>query len=212
MIPNYLVHDQMYKEARAKGWSGWGGDERMAQEHILINRLFSYDRVPASGKLLELGCGEGHYARRLAATGYQVTGVDISATAVQWAKEKTQRTDLEIRYLELDLTTPALLLEESFDLIVDGHCLHCIIGVDRVTFIGNVFQWLKQDGLFFVSTLCREKEGYQVVEYEGKPYRFVPSKQYLHRELEEAGFRIRKSVYHRGKKKGLGHCTVHVTK
>ncbi|MCB8968335.1 MAG: hypothetical protein H6660_15745, partial [Ardenticatenaceae bacterium] len=66
METNYLVHDRQYQEARAKGWDGWGGNERMAQEQIWIERLFSYAALPETGQVLELGCGEGHYARLLA--------------------------------------------------------------------------------------------------------------------------------------------------
>ena len=81
MKTDYSVHERKYREARAKGWNGWGGDERMAQEHVWIKRLFSY-KIPQTGQVLELGCGEGHYARLLAEKGYRVIGVDISPTAI----------------------------------------------------------------------------------------------------------------------------------
>ncbi|MCA9954496.1 MAG: class I SAM-dependent methyltransferase, partial [Anaerolineales bacterium] len=124
MTPNYLIHEEKYQQARAKGWPGWGGPERMARENIWLERLFSYPAVPEQGKVLELGCGEGHYARLLAQKGYVVTGVDVSPTAVTWAIEKTQQTGEFITYLVADLTEPGLLSGETFDLIVDGNCLH----------------------------------------------------------------------------------------
>jgi 2-polyprenyl-3-methyl-5-hydroxy-6-metoxy-1,4-benzoquinol methylase len=80
MKADYLVHDRLYREARAEGWDGWGGNERIAYGSIWIEQLLSYDEVPKMGEVLELGCGEGHYSRLLAEKGYQVTGVDIS----QW--------------------------------------------------------------------------------------------------------------------------------
>lgn len=45
-------------------------------------------RVPVH-TVLDFGCGDGAYARLMAATGLQVTGIDISATAI--AKAATRQ-------------------------------------------------------------------------------------------------------------------------
>ena len=158
-----------------------------------------------------MGCGEGHLARLLAEKGYKVLGVDISPTAIQWAREKTLEAGLDVEYLELDLTQAGVLQEKAFDLIVDGNCLHCIIGEDRKTFLANVQRLLKVGGIFFVFSKCSRLTDDEVVEFEGKPYRYVPNQESLHRELEAAGFEIRKSVF-RGETEAHGHCTIHLTK
>jgi 2-polyprenyl-3-methyl-5-hydroxy-6-metoxy-1,4-benzoquinol methylase len=211
MKADYHVHDRLYREARAKGWSGWGGNDRIAYEHQWVEHLFSYDEVPKRGEVLELGCGEGHIARLLAEKGYQVLGVDISPTAIQWAKEKTLEADLTVEYLELDLTKSGVLQGQAFDLIVDGNCLHCIIDQDRKTFLANVHRLLKNKGLFFVFSKCSNLANDEVVEFEGKPYRYVPSRENLHRELEVAGFEIKKSEFI-GEAEAHGHCTIHLTR
>lgn len=213
MKADYLVHDRQYVEARAKGWNGWGGNERMAHEHIWIERFLSYDAVPNMGEVLELGCGEGHLARLLAKKGYRVLGVDISPTAIQWAKEKTLDTGLNVEYLELDFTKPGVLQGKAFDLIIDGNCFHCIIGQDRQTFLANVCRLLKDNGLFFVFSKCSHAANDEVVEFEGRPYRYVSTQENLHGELEAAGFEIKKSVFHPRREVGQhSHCTVHLTK
>lgn len=210
MRANYFIHEEKYQQARAKGWPGWGGPERMAQENIWLERLFSYSAVPAQGKILELGCGEGHYCRLLAQKGYEVTGIDISPTAVAWAKEKTPETNYNISYLVADLTQPDLLPGESFDLIVDGNCLHCIIGQDRAAFLGNVHRLLKAGGLFFISSLCSQRAADQTIVLEGNPYRYLPTPPNLQRELETAGFQVQQFVVHH--KNENGHCTAHLLK
>src|SRR5215210_8039061 len=128
MKPDYLVHDKQYQEARNKGWGGWGGNDRIAYEQSWVELLFAYKEIPKTGEVLELGCGEGHISRLIALNGYRVLGVDISPTAIQCANEKTLGMSLNVEYLELDLTKPNVLPGETFDLIVDGNCLHCIIG------------------------------------------------------------------------------------
>lgn len=213
MKADYFVHDRQYREARANGWDGWGGNDRIAYEHTWLEHLFAYEGVPQTGDVLELGCGEGHLTRLLAAKGYRVIGVDIAPTAVQWAKEKTADTNLQAEYQEVDLTQPGVLPGRAFDLIVDGNCLHCIINEDRQTFLANVHRLLKVDGLFFVFSKCSQAANDEVLELEGKPYRYVPTQDNLHRELEAAGFAIKQSVFHsQGEENKQGHCTIHLTK
>ncbi|SUP19402.1 hypothetical protein NI392_17350 [Vibrio alginolyticus] len=62
MKPNYQVHEDMYVEARQAGWEGWGGNERMSKA-VLVDRFLELCKRPKQGKLLELGCGEGHHCR-----------------------------------------------------------------------------------------------------------------------------------------------------
>lgn len=211
MKADYFVHDRQYQEARAKGWAGWGGNDRIAYEHQWVEHLFAYDGIPTTGEALELGCGEGHLARLLAEKNYKVLGVDISPTAIQWAREKTLEAGLDVEYLELDLTQAGVLQEKAFDLIVDGNCLHCIIGGDRKTFLANVQRLLKAGGIFFVFSRCSNSANDEIIEFEGKPYRYMPGQENLHRELEAAGFEIRKSVFRRSAETH-GHCTIHLTK
>lgn len=49
--------------------------------------------------LLDAGCGSGHFSRRLAAAGLEVTGLDIDAPSLDYAR----RLDEGVRYLPGDL-------------------------------------------------------------------------------------------------------------
>jgi hypothetical protein len=42
----------------------------------------------------------------------------------------------------------------EYDFVVDGHCLHCIIGTDRQRLLANVRGALAPGGQLFVSTMC----------------------------------------------------------
>lgn len=57
------------------------------------------------GRALDLGCGEGADAIWLAAHGWNVTGVDVSATAVERARLEAQRRSLDAvtGFLRVDL-------------------------------------------------------------------------------------------------------------
>lgn len=186
MKPHYAQHEQIYQQIRAKGWSGWGGNHRIDQVSQIIERLLASGFPLRAGEALELGCGEGSVTRHLAALGFKVTGIDISPTAIAWAREKTTNdTQQNCTFMCHDLTQIALP-SQAFDLVVDGNCLHCIIGPDRQTLLSNVFNALRNKGFFFVSSLCAPKE--QVLEREGMAYRHIRTPEQIQRELTDSGF------------------------
>lgn len=53
-------------------------------------------------RILDLGCGPGLYAIRLARRGLAVVGVDLSANSLDYARRATEREGLPIEYVELD--------------------------------------------------------------------------------------------------------------
>ncbi|MCX8940562.1 class I SAM-dependent methyltransferase [Vibrio parahaemolyticus] len=185
MKPNYQVHESMYVEARQAGWEGWGGNERMSKA-VLVERFLDLCDRPKQGKLLELGCGEGHHCRAFQKLGFEVTGIDISPTAIAWAKKKAKATGIEGKYYTADLTVESFQLPERYDVVIDGNCLHCIIGADRAIFLDHVYRNLSESGVFFVSSLCSKDETYR----DSSPYRHIASQSGLVIELEQAGFQV----------------------
>ncbi|ELA8097253.1 class I SAM-dependent methyltransferase [Vibrio parahaemolyticus] len=185
MKPNYQVHESMYVDARQAGWEGWGGNERMSKA-VLVERFLDLCDRPKQGKLLELGCGEGHHCRAFQKLGFEVTGIDISPTAIAWAKEKAKATGIEGKYYTADLTVESFQLPERYDVVIDGNCLHCIIGADRAIFLDHVYRNLSESGVFFVSSLCSKDETYR----DSSPYRHIASQSGLVIELEQAGFQV----------------------
>lgn len=74
---------------------------------------------PASGRALEIGCGEGRTTHALRAGGYDVEGIDVSETMIAAA----QRADPSGRYNAADAA--ALPFEdETFALVVAFMALH----------------------------------------------------------------------------------------
>lgn len=209
MKPDYFVHDEIYIDIKKAGWQGWGGDKRLAQPE-LINRLFDCNLTLTKGKLLELGCGEGHHCRALEAYGYDVTGVDISPTAIGWAQEKAEAIGSKGNYLVADLSNPNLSLPNQYQTIIDGNCLHCIIGKDRSVFLRNVHSFLADNGLFFVSSLCAKGSEGRVTNRNGLPYRSIKTENEIILELQEVGFEIHKYEIHQ--REEHNHITIHALK
>jgi len=55
-------------------------------EKRTIGKLLSKERC--SGKLLEVGCGTGHWSRYFSNKGFEVTGVDVSGEMIEIANQK----------------------------------------------------------------------------------------------------------------------------
>lgn len=74
----------------------------------------------AGRKVLDLGCGPGLYAHRMAARGATVTGLDFSGLSIAHARQQAAAAGLEIDYREADYL--AYLFPERIDLATLIYC------------------------------------------------------------------------------------------
>lgn len=96
------------------GFTPW--DTTDADAHLV--QAVRAGRLPA-GRALDVGCGTGTHARFLAASGWDVVGVDLAPTALVQAREQAGG----VRYLEHDVLAAALP-EGPYDLVFDRGCFH----------------------------------------------------------------------------------------
>jgi len=95
--------------------------------HPDCNLIDAVRNVPIQPcRVLDLGCGTGINAAWLAGQGFEVTGLDLSHTAIAKATARAKQQSLEIEFLCCNfLKAP---LPGQFDFIFDRGCLHCFIG------------------------------------------------------------------------------------
>lgn len=106
---------------------------------------------PVAGlRLLDLGCGQGWYARRLARAGASVVGVDASRAMVELAERHEAAHPLGIEYVRGDARRLAAVLgRRRFDRIVAGMSLMDMPDLPRV--LGEVRDHLRPSGLLVFS-------------------------------------------------------------
>ncbi|MFE8986990.1 class I SAM-dependent methyltransferase [Streptomyces collinus] len=101
-------------------------------------------------RALDLGCGPGRNAVYLAARGFHVDAVDLSSTALDWARERARETGAEnVRFHHGDAF--ALAGEDltgPYDLVYDSGCFHHLPPHRRVSYRALLEQLLASGGLF----------------------------------------------------------------
>lgn len=96
-------------------------------------------------RLLDLGCGPGLYAERFCMKGYQVTGVDLSARSIDYARKSASRQGLEITYMHQDYLS--LSFHNAFDVVVLIYCDYgALSDEDRKKLLSVAYQALKPNG------------------------------------------------------------------
>jgi 2-polyprenyl-3-methyl-5-hydroxy-6-metoxy-1,4-benzoquinol methylase len=123
-----------------------GDDEEPERYGTWLAQL--QERVPAGGAVLDLGCGCGvPLARDLAASGYAVTGVDLSAVQVGRARRLVPTAT----FLHADATEvefPA----SSFDAVVSLYALIHLPLDEQPPLLARVGRWLRPRGWLLATT------------------------------------------------------------
>ncbi|WP_042354990.1 class I SAM-dependent DNA methyltransferase [Bacillus rubiinfantis] len=90
------VYDELMSDAPYHEWV------QFVKEQVNSYSCCEKDNL-TSPRLLDLACGTGELSVRLAAEGFQVTGVDLSADMLMVAKQKAEANGLEIPFFQQDM-------------------------------------------------------------------------------------------------------------
>jgi SAM-dependent methyltransferase len=91
-------------------------EEHLSQEHDAASRRFEivdshvewiHQHVLKANpsRILDLGCGPGLYANRLAAFGHTCVGIDFSPASIAYAREQARVDGLDVTYIQGDIRT-----------------------------------------------------------------------------------------------------------
>ena len=107
-----------------------------------------------SKTILDVGCGTGRHAIELAKRGYKVTGIDLSDSQLQRAREKAKKEGVIVTFLKRDARD--FYFRDAFDLVI----MLCegafpLMETDEMNFniLENAEKALKRGGKFIFTTL-----------------------------------------------------------
>ena len=87
--------------------------------------LFEFIQSHPAGRAIDIGCGTGTNVITLAKTGWQVTGFDFASRAIQIAKRKAKKANVQAS-LFTDDATRMKNVTGQFDLALDLGCFHSL--------------------------------------------------------------------------------------
>ncbi|GAB4372659.1 MAG: hypothetical protein Kow0042_16070 [Calditrichia bacterium] len=109
----------------------------------LRKRLFNL--IPDGSKVLDVGCGTGGFALRLARKGHQVTGVDLSEKMIRVARRRQKRSDLtNLEFINLNAVHLSRCLTRPFDCATMSFFLHEISPTERLQILREVQKVARQ--------------------------------------------------------------------
>ena len=146
-------------EELASRW--WDRDSEFKPLHAInpLRANWIDQRAPvADSKLLDVGCGGGILSEAMASLGGVVTGIDMSADALEVAKLHGLESGISVAYHESTAENFAATHQGQFDVVT---CLEMLEHVpDPQSVINACATLVKPGGKVFLSTLNRNIKSY----------------------------------------------------
>jgi 2-polyprenyl-3-methyl-5-hydroxy-6-metoxy-1,4-benzoquinol methylase len=148
------------------------------------------------GTALDLGCGTGDNSIYLAKHGWQVTGVDFVAKAVDKARAKAAANKVNIDFAQANVTRLSSEgVGSNFRFIVDNGCLHGMSQEDRDAYVREVTAVAAPDArLLLVEFVPGERFGVPGIEPAEIERRFAHGWTLLSTGAEPAAVRDGRNV------------------
>jgi SAM-dependent methyltransferase len=108
-------------------------------------------------RAIDLGCGAGNYAVYLAGRGFDITGVDMSPTAIKFAKQNAKKKGVKCKFVVGDVIKYLSQAGQTYDFAYDWGLLHHIFPENRQKYVQGVHHALKNGGKY-LSVCFNEKD------------------------------------------------------
>lgn len=111
------------------------------------------DEFPATGPVLEVGCGTGALALALAELGFNVLGVDLAENAINQARARAAAAPPEVARLVAFNVGDALHPSQfhgPFGAVVDSGFFHLFEAGERKHFVAELAATLKEGGRYYL--------------------------------------------------------------
>jgi len=109
-------------------------------------RTFLLSHIRAGERVLDVGCGEGHFTIALAGAGAEVVGVDVAAEPLRRARER--HPELDLRQMPAEGAWP--LQDASFDAVWAGEVIEHV--ADTAGWLSELRRVLRSGGTLLLST------------------------------------------------------------
>jgi len=145
------------------------------------------DRLTPRARVLELGCGGGRDAGRIAERGFALDATDGSAAMAAKARERTGLAVRHMRFDELDAVA-------EYDAVWANACLLHVPRAEIAQVLGAIRESLRPGGWHFASYKLGTGEGRDLL---GRLHNF-PDERWISAAYGDAGFALEHTAIYRG--------------
>jgi SAM-dependent methyltransferase len=121
-------------------------DVRLREGFLLGRVRAEGERLPRRPRVLDFGCGEGHFAALLSRAGAEVVGVDVAEEPLRRARSRNPGLDL----LLVEPEAPLSIEDSSFDMVWVGETIEHI--ADTLGCLSELRRVLRSGGVLLLST------------------------------------------------------------
>jgi ubiquinone/menaquinone biosynthesis C-methylase UbiE len=144
-MSNYSEWDRYYRENPLEDL-GW----ELGKPRPILAKYLRKGLLPTGSKTLDLCCGAGTNTIFLAQNRYDMTGIDISLTALGIARKKAEQVNAGITFVNASFTDLPFAAHQFF-FIHDMGCFHHVRVEHRNKFISGVHRVLREDGIYMLT-------------------------------------------------------------
>jgi len=181
-VPSRDYHERIWE----------GVPEGLEPPDLRLRRAFLFEHVDPPIRVLDVGCGEGHFAAELASAGVSVVGVDVAEEPLR--RGRSRHPALDLRIVPAEDTWP--LPDGSFDVVWAGETIEHI--ADTPGWLSEVRRLLRPGGNLLLSTPAHGRLAMLRLALSGRAFdaHFDPradhlrfyTRRTLRRSLEDCGF------------------------
>jgi ubiquinone/menaquinone biosynthesis C-methylase UbiE len=152
-----------------------------------LKKVLNY--LPPGSSILDLGCGSGVPADTEIAKEHRITGVDISQTQINLARQNIPTGT----FFHADAGSVEFSAS-SFDAVISFYTLEHIPRKEHETILQRIYQWLRPGGLLLISMEEGDYEGF-FGEWLGVPmYMSCFDPETMKQMINRVGFELLESV------------------
>jgi ubiquinone/menaquinone biosynthesis C-methylase UbiE len=137
-----------------------------------IDQILS--KLPKGARVLDLGCGTGHFSTYIKTLGYDVTGLDPSTKMLDYARQNFP----DITFIE-GYSNALPFSDESFDLVISIEVLRYLDTKIVIESYEEIFRILKSGGKMFITHVnMLATEGYYIFYHLKKVMHYFKGSEY----------------------------------
>ena len=128
-------------------------DSSINEQAVILDKLFKDNKIDKTSNILDCACGIGTQTIGLGKLGYNITASDVSVNAIEEAKLRAQKNNLNVEFKVADFRALEKTFSTKFNAVIamDNALPHALTKSDLTLAVKSIVSTLKPNGVFIAS-------------------------------------------------------------